>query len=94
MVPLRFIGEVLGATVDWNADDKKVTYVLGKRVVIVWIGKKDALVNGSGMTMSVAPVIIKGKTLVPLRFIGEALGSSVEWIASTKTILVYYPPKN
>lgn len=93
MVPLRFIGEVLGATVDWDANEKKVTYKLGKQIVVVWIGKKEALVNGSSMTMSAAPVIVSGKTLVPLRFIGEALGASVDWIGSTKTIMIYYPPK-
>jgi hypothetical protein len=94
MVPLRFIGEALSATIDWDGNEKKVTYKLGKQEVIVWIGKKEALVNGSQMTMVTAPVIISGKTLVPLRFIGEALGASVEWVASTKSILIYYPPKN
>lgn len=93
MVPLRFIGEVLGAQVDWNGEEKKVTYSLGKQVVVLWIGKKEALVNGSTLQMSAAPTIVSGKTLVPLRFIGEALGASVEWIAASKTILIYYPPK-
>lgn len=93
MVPLRFIGEVLGAKVDWNGDEKKVTYTLGKQVVVLWIGKKEALVNGATLSMSAAPTIVSGKTLVPLRFIGEALGASVEWVASSKTILIYYPPK-
>lgn len=93
LVPLRFIGEVLGAKVDWDSADKKITYTLGNKVVILWIGKKEALVNGSTMTMSAAPTIVSGKTLVPLRFIGEALGASVEWIATSKTIMIYYPPK-
>lgn len=93
MVPLRFIGEVLGATVDWDATEKKVTYTLGKQIVVIWIGKKEALVNSASMAMTAAPVIVSGKTLVPLRFIGEALGASVEWIASSKTIMIYYPPK-
>ena len=93
MVPLRFIGEALNASVEWDATDKKVTYKLGKQEVVLWIGKKEAMVNGNPMTMAAAPVIVSGKTLVPLRFIGEALGASVEWVASTKSILIYYPPK-
>lgn len=93
MVPLRFIGEALEAGVDWNAEEKKVTYTLGSKQVIVWIGKKEAIVDGNPMIMTAAPVIVSGKTLVPLRFIGEALGASVEWIAESKTIFIYYPPK-
>jgi hypothetical protein len=66
---------------------------LGSKTVIVWIGKKESLVDGQTVSMSVAPVIIKGKTLVPLRFVSEALGASVEWISESKTIIIYYPPK-
>ncbi|MEZ4812348.1 MAG: copper amine oxidase N-terminal domain-containing protein [Caldisericia bacterium] len=47
--------------------------------------------NGSVVTMSVAPLIINGRTVVPLRFISEALGASVEWIGATKSIKIYYP---
>lgn len=93
MVPLRFIGEALEAGVDWNAEEKKVTYTLGTKQVVVWIGKKEAIVDGKPMIMTAAPVIVSGKTLVPLRFIGEALGASVEWVAESKTIIIYYPPK-
>lgn len=93
MVPLRFIGEVLEASVDWDAQEKKVTYTLGSKQVICWIGRKEAIVDGKTMVMTASPVIVSGKTLVPLRFIGEALGATVEWVAESKTILIYYPPK-
>lgn len=93
LVPLRFIGEGLGAKVDWVAAEKKVIYTLGQTVVILWIGNKTAMVNGNPSEMKVAPQIISGSTLVPLRFISEALGASVEWIAETKGINIYYPPK-
>lgn len=93
LVPLRFIGEGLGAKVDWVAAEKKVIYTLGDKVVILWIGNKTAMINDKPSEMKVAPQIISGSTLVPLRFISEALGASVEWIAETKGINIYYPPK-
>jgi len=92
VVPLRFIGEALGATVDWEATEKKITYTFGDKIVILWIGNTEALVNNIPVTMTIAPTIIKGSTMVPLRFISEALGASVEWIAESKTINIYYPP--
>ncbi len=92
VVPLRFIGEALGAVVEWEGNEKRVTYKLENRVVVLWIGKKEALVNGNSVTLSVEPLIVSGKTLVPLRFISEALGATVQWVAETKTINIFYPP--
>ncbi|NLI40506.1 MAG: hypothetical protein GX421_04915 [Caldisericales bacterium] len=91
-VPLRFIGEALGAKVDWDANEKKVTYILADRTVVLWIGRKSALVNNKEVEFTAAPVIVKGSTMVPLRAVGEALGATVEWIAQSKTINIYYPP--
>ena len=48
-------------------------------------------VNGKVVIMSVKPFIIDGRTVVPLRFISEALGATVEWIGETKSIKIYYP---
>lgn len=90
-VPMRFIGERLGASIDWNAKEKKVTYVLGLTTVEIWIGKKTAKINGSPVEMPGSPVIVNGATLVPLRFVGSALGASISWDDKTKTATVEYP---
>lgn len=91
VVPLRFIGEALGASIDWEPTEKRVTYKLEGREVILWVGVQEAKVNGKVVTMSVKPFIIDGRTVVPLRFISEALGATVEWIGETKSIKIYYP---
>jgi Copper amine oxidase N-terminal domain/NHL repeat len=91
VVPLRFIGEALGATIEWEPSEKRVTYKLANREVILWVGVTEAMVNGKIVSMSVAPMIINGRTVVPLRFIGEALGATVEWIGETRSIKIYYP---
>lgn len=43
-------------------------------------------VNGSPLTLSVAPTQQAGRTMVPLRGIFEALGAQVNWNASTMMI--------
>ena len=43
------------------------------------IGKKEYTVNGQGREMDVPAQIINGRTMVPLRFIAEALGAEVDW---------------
>lgn len=50
------------------------------------IGNKTATVNGKSVSMDVPPQIIKGSTVVPLRFVADAFGVKVDYQAATKTI--------
>lgn len=50
------------------------------------IGSKVALVDGQKRTIDVPPVIINNRTMVPLRFIGEALGVAFTWDAEDRTV--------
>ncbi|MBE7053620.1 MAG: hypothetical protein E7391_05020 [Ruminococcaceae bacterium] len=43
------------------------------------------VVDGSYLTMDQSPIIVEGRTLVPLRAIFEALGATVTWDDTTKT---------
>lgn len=90
-VPMRFIGDQLGATVNWDAKAKKVTYILFPNTVEIWIGNKTAKINGNQVQMPGPPVIVSNKTLVPLRFVGNALGAGILWDKDTKTATVEYP---
>lgn len=45
-------------------------------------------VNGSNLEMNESPVIINGRTLVPLRVIFQALGVTPVWDNDTKTVIV------
>jgi len=94
-VPFRFIGESLGAEVGFtkNASGRveTVTYRLGSTSIVLYIGKKNATVNGRTVTLDVPPQIIQGRTLVPLRFVTEALGCKVDWDGEKMEILIIYP---
>lgn len=77
MVPMRAIFEALGATVDWSSDTKTITAKKENTTVITSIGNKTISVNNSLSEIDVAPCIIDDRTLVPVRFISEALGCNV-----------------
>ena len=83
-VPLRAIAEAFGATVTWDADTKGITIVLGDTEIKLQVGNNSATVNGKQLTVDPAPYIVNGRTLVPLRFISEALGAEVRWDAVNK----------
>jgi thiol-disulfide isomerase/thioredoxin len=88
MVPYRFLGEAFGATIEWIAESKTVRATLGRTTVELVIGNKTAKINGIPTTMTKVPVIVKGSTFVPFRFIGEAFKAKVDWEQATKTITV------
>ena len=56
--------------------------------IVLKIGDKKALVNSKTVELDVAPKIENGRTLVPIRFISEALGCDVEWDSLERKILI------
>lgn len=88
MVPMRSIFEALGAEIYYDAETKTIRASKGNTVVELVTGSKYALINGESKVLS-APVVNKnGSTMVPLRFVSEALGAEVSWDAETKTITI------
>jgi len=88
MVPMRVIFEELGANVTWNENNRSITATRGTTLVIAVVGNRTISVNGRRNEMDVAPLIIDGRTLVPIRFVSEALGANVEWHGETRTVLI------
>ncbi|UJF35739.1 leucine-rich repeat domain-containing protein [Paenibacillus hexagrammi] len=79
MIALREIFELLGATVSWDPETYQITASRRERKVSVQIDSKSADVNGTSVTLDVAPMLVDNSTYVPLRFVSEALGAKVEW---------------
>ncbi|MFE5321177.1 copper amine oxidase N-terminal domain-containing protein [Paenibacillus sp. NPDC056579] len=77
MVPIRFIGEALGAKVDWNGQERKVTLVKDDVKVELVIDRKDALVNGKPSELDAPAIIRDSITLVPVRFVSESMNMKV-----------------
>ena len=88
VVPARDVFERLGARVDWLDREQKVTVVLGDTGIILYINKLTAYKNGTEYTMPIAPKIINGKTMIPVRFVAESLGYDVAFDATTDTISI------
>ena len=88
LVPMRGIFEALGAQITWDDSTKTVEGVKGDIKVSLQIGNVSAKVNDSGVTLDTPAKIINGRTMVPVRFISEALGCKVDWAADTKTVVI------
>lgn len=88
LVPIRVISQFFGAAVDWDGAAQRVDIQLGPRHIALTIGVGEALVDDQVIALDQPPQIVDGRTLVPLRFAGEALGARVDWDEDTRTVLV------
>ena len=93
LVPVRAIFEALGAAVDWDAAARTATGTTSDTTVIIQIDQQTAYVNGEAKTLDVPAQLINGSTMVPARFISEALGYDVTWYQPTQTAAVAYKLK-
>lgn len=105
LIPLRALGEALGAKVDWNADKQeirieKMLYQAdsrgitseSNRIIIMNVGSKQILKNGTGQDIDVAPQIINGSTMVPVRAVTDFLEATVSWDEASRTVTVQSSP--
>ncbi|MDP4133074.1 MAG: stalk domain-containing protein [Bacillota bacterium] len=88
MVPVRFVSEALGAYVGWTQSAQTVSIALSGNILKLPIGSFKAYVNGRELALSAPAVIINGYTMVPVRFVSEALGAQVFWNGETQTVSI------
>ncbi|WP_334100120.1 stalk domain-containing protein [Anaerotignum faecicola] len=81
LVPIRIVTETLGGKVDWNGVTKEVTLHIDGKEIKMTVGK-------TLEKYGVAPVIIDGRTFVPVRFVADELGATVAWDNATKTVTI------
>ncbi|MEK3923025.1 CotH kinase family protein [Paenibacillus sp. FSL K6-2393] len=79
MVPVNAILEAMGAEVTWDKTAKTVTAVLNDQTLVLKIGSSTATVNGETLEIDAPAIIQNSRTLVPVRFISEGLGLTVDW---------------
>src|SRR5207248_10659719 len=85
-VPLRGVFERLGASVVYA---NGVINAQGNgRSIALHIGPREATVNGQSVAIDDAPFIVGVRTMVPLRFVAQALGSTVNWDNNSRTVYI------
>ncbi|ACI18122.1 hypothetical protein COPRO5265_0082 [Coprothermobacter proteolyticus DSM 5265] len=95
LVPIRHLAEAIGFKADWDFSDpaNKMVFIYTAEqdpekdkehpFILLIIGQPTAMVSGNLVALDVAPEILNGRTMVPLRFVVETLGYKVEWLGGT-----------
>ncbi len=90
LVPLRAIFEALGATV--NYQNGTIRANRGSTNLELSLGSDQAIINGQRSTLDVPAQAVFGRTLVPLRFVGEAFGALVNYNPVTQAVSITATP--
>ncbi|MGE5654029.1 MAG: stalk domain-containing protein, partial [Bacillota bacterium] len=88
-VPFRFIGQSIGAEINFVPGEQKVTYKLGDLFIELWLDQTRVRVNGKESTLDVAPTLVDGQyTFVPLRFVATQLGAQLAWNPDDNSVTI------
>lgn len=86
MVPVRGVFEHMNADVKWDGTQNTVTAYRGTDTIELKLNSYTAMMNHQQMTLDSPAIMHQGRTLVPLRFLSEALGATVDWRADTRMV--------
>lgn len=90
MLPIRAVIEAMGGSVAWDADTKTVSLARGAQQLNLRIGAGYAWDSASTYRLDSPPVIVGGRTLLPVRAVVEYFGGTVSWDASLKAVTISY----
>jgi len=94
LLPIRAVSESIEATsIVWESSARRVTIRRGERLIVLHEGSNVAHVDNRTVFLDVAPTIVTGRIMVPIRFIAENMGVLVTWNQVTRTIqIINYVP--
>ncbi|MBC7195324.1 MAG: hypothetical protein H5U37_06685, partial [Caldisericia bacterium] len=95
ILPIRSIIETLNGEIEWYSEERKVEIKLDNNKIELWINRPQGKVNNEIKWIddgnhNVKPVIINGRTMLPIRFIGENLGLNVDWNSLERKVTLTY----
>jgi len=80
LVPLRLVGDLMGASVNWDRKEQKAIVAVEDETIVLFIGKDTALVNNQQVKLDTKPVVQNETAMVPLRFLSEVLKINIRYI--------------
>lgn len=86
LVPIRETLEAMGATVGWDQAENSIYVTKGRTKVKLTLDSDQSYINGQPKKLLTPPINYKNKIMIPLRFVGEAFGGSIDYNTHTNDI--------
>ncbi len=89
-VTLRTVGDALGAECSWDGENRVVTLVRNDKAIMLPVDAGMYYVDGAGYAydQDMAPLMMNGRTWVPLRMVSESFGVKISWDGKTNTVKI------
>lgn len=88
MTPFRHLLEKSGGLVEWLKDAKVINASGDGKKIWLKVGDSTAKINDMPFSLELAPYIDRGRTIVPLSFMKDALGVNIQFDPSTGHVLI------
>jgi hypothetical protein len=88
LTPFRHLIEKAGGKVDWENKAKNVKAEADGRSIFLHIGDAFATINQQRFDLEIASFIEKGRTIVPLSFMRDALDVNIDYDKATGHVLI------
>lgn len=88
LLPMRVIFEALQADVKWDPYQKMVTATRDNTTIVLKMGSRTATINGVSTMLDVPAQSKNSRTMVPVRFVSEALGEEANWDPGSKSVFI------
>lgn len=88
LVPIRAVIEAMGGNADWQAETRTAVLTLGEDTVKLTIDSTEAFFNDRKDELDTAPMLINGRTMLPIRYIAECFAFIVDWNEATRTVSI------
>lgn len=88
LVPIRAIIEAFNGVVEWEESTQSVILTMDDDVIKLVINSNTAYLNGNSQTLDIAPTVINGRTMLPIRFVAESFNLGVAWEGNTQTVTI------
>lgn len=88
LVPLRGVFEHLGAQVRYIPASRTVVVIAEMTEIRLQVGSRQASIARRTAALDAPPAVVHGRVMIPLRFVGEALGAHVTWQPATRSVII------
>lgn len=88
LIPLRAVCEAIGAEVTWDAANQKALIKFMNKTAEVPLNTSQITVNQKTINLKADTTIMNNRTMVPLDFISQALGSKITWDKEQKLVSI------
>ncbi len=93
-VPVRFVAEGLGATVNWDNYNQTAIITGNGKSIKLTPGKENIIVDGQSINTGFVTCVYKGRIYVPLRIIAECFGAGLDWNSANYVVSISTDEQN